>query len=139
MPTVYDYSTSLGGDAAFYGLLLSCFSITRMFVFVPVGWWADVRPFKEVFSITAFVGMLGCFCYGAAGALGNKWFLVVGRVLAGFGAANDTLSTSYISQVVEADKFSKVRACESPSDELRERIYVTPISIADTPVRIEPY
>ncbi|GMI13795.1 hypothetical protein TrVE_jg9647 [Triparma verrucosa] len=108
MPTVYDYTQSLDGDAAFFGFLLATFSITRMLVFIPIGWWADVRPFREVFAFTAFVGLIGCFIYGAAGALGNKWWLVVGRVLTGLGAANTTLSRTYISKCVEADQFAKV-------------------------------
>ena len=72
MPTVHHYTEFLGGDAMFYGLLLSAFSIVRMIVFIPIGWWADERPFREVFSVTAAVGMVGCFIYGAAGALGDK-------------------------------------------------------------------
>lgn len=108
MPTVYDYTKSLDGDAAFFGFLLATFSITRMFVFIPIGWWADVRPFREVFASTALVGLVGCFIYGAAGALGNKWWLVIGRILTGLGAANTTLSRTYISKCVEADQFAKV-------------------------------
>ncbi|GMH51971.1 hypothetical protein TrRE_jg5703 [Triparma retinervis] len=108
MPTVHKYTESLGGDAMFFGLLLSTFSIVRMIVFIPIGWWADERPFREVFSVTAGVGLVGCFIYGAAGALGNKNYLILGRVLTGFGAANTTLSRSYISQCVDADEFGSV-------------------------------
>jgi MFS family permease len=90
----------------FFGVLLAIFSIVRMVVFIPVGWWADARPFREVLSITAFVGFVGCLIYGAAGAMGSKYYLILGRALTGFGASNTTLSRTYISQCVHADDFS---------------------------------
>lgn len=108
MPTVHKYSQSLGAGPMFFGFLLSIFSIARMLLFIPIGRWADKRPFREVLSCTAAIGFVGCFIYGAAGSLGNKWYLILGRVLTGIGASNVTLSRTYISQVVEADKFAKV-------------------------------
>ncbi len=116
MPTVYDYTTSLGASPSFFGLLLASFSITRMVVFVPIGWWADRRPFGEVFAATAAVGFVGCFIYGAAGAMGDKWYLIVGRVLTGFGASNTTLSRTYISRCVEADEFTRILGIQMTLD-----------------------
>jgi MFS family permease len=108
MPTVYNYTVSLGGDAAFFGLVLSVFSIARMVVFVPIGWWCDKRSFREVFLATSAVGFVGCTVYGLAGYLDNKWYLALGRALAGLGASNTTLSRTYVSKCVEADKFTRM-------------------------------
>ena len=116
MPTVYDYSKSLGGTANFYGWLLASFSITRMLVFIPVGYWADYRPFKEVFVTTASIGFVGCLIYGVAGHVGNKWLLVVGRILTGIGASNTTLSRTYIAKVCEADEFTKILGVQMTLD-----------------------
>jgi len=107
MPTVYSYCSDLGASYAFYGLVLSVFSITRMIVFIPVGRWADKRPYREVFAVTCFLSLVGCFLYGIAGYAENKWLLIIGRILSGLGASNTTLSRTYISQVCTADEFSK--------------------------------
>ena len=130
MPTVYDYAMSLGGSKHFYGWLLACFSITRMLVFIPVGYWADYRPFKEVFVTTSCVGFIGCMIYGVAGHIGNKWLLVLGRVLTGFGASNTTLSRTYIAKVCEADEFTKILGVQLTLDLLG--VMVGPALIACT-------
>jgi len=108
MPTVYDYTISLNGDAKFFGYVLATFSLVRMCVFIPIGWWADKRSFREVYCCTAAVGFIGCFIYGAAGALGSKWWLLIGRALTGLGASNTTLSRTYVSKCVEADEFTRI-------------------------------
>ena len=108
MPTVYFYCTDvLHTSDAFYGLVLSVFSLTRMLVFIPVGIWVDKRNFREVFVITTFVSFCGCFMYGIAGYMENKWFLIVGRILSGLGASNTSLSRTYISKCVPAEEFTR--------------------------------
>jgi MFS family permease len=74
MPTLNDYVDFMGGTTAFYGIVLSAFSITRTTFFVVFGLWSDKRDMKEPFMFAFAIVILGDLLYAFADATcDNAW------------------------------------------------------------------
>ena len=98
----------LGGDSVFYGLCMSVFSAARVLTMPLIGLWADRRPMIEPFLLSVLLGMLGNALYALADVAGSRWLIFFGRMLVGMGAANSTLTMSYITRTT--DKATRTRA-----------------------------
>ena len=83
------------------------FSTTSMLCKPFVGRWCDLRGFREVYFLTIAVSIVGNLLY-MLGAVGGWGFLLVGRALAGVGAANTSCSYAYISKTVPKERQTKV-------------------------------
>eukprot|EP00466_Bigelowiella_natans_P001170 jgi/Bigna1/89058/estExt_fgenesh1_pg.C_430029 len=108
MPTVWRYVQNNGGSKAFLGFILSGFSLTRTLAFVLVGYWSDKRPMKEPFVFSFLIGAVGNMLYGLAGGLNSLPVMLVGRLIAGVGAASTTLNQSYIARTSSVDQRTKL-------------------------------
>uniref|UniRef100_A0A7S3B3U9 Major facilitator superfamily (MFS) profile domain-containing protein n=1 Tax=Haptolina ericina TaxID=156174 RepID=A0A7S3B3U9_9EUKA len=104
MPTVWQYlRMELHATSKLWlGATVSAFSLTRTLFFTAVGIWADMRGFREPYIVCSAVGVLGGVCYGLAGKIGggNLCLVIIGRLLAGAGAARSTLASTYIARTV---------------------------------------
>jgi MFS family permease len=92
----------------FYGLCMSVFSAARVLTMPLMGLWADRRPMIEPFLLSVLLGMLGNALYALADVAGSRWLIFFGRMLVGMGAANSTLTMSYITRTT--DKATRTRA-----------------------------
>ncbi len=100
--------TKLGGDSVFYGMCMSVFSAARVLTMPLIGLWADRRPMIEPFLLSVLLGMLGNALYALADVAESRWLIFFGRMLVGMGAANSTLTMSYITRTT--DKATRTRA-----------------------------
>ena len=110
-PSLIFYVTDLGGTKEQYGLIMSAFSFAS-FCFKPVyGRWVDSsgNKYKIPYLISFTVAILGNLMYFAAilmptaGSSMGIYTLLLGRFLAGMGAANQTLGYSYVATVIPHD------------------------------------
>eukprot|EP00467_Chlorarachnion_reptans_P004972 CAMPEP_0114517266 /NCGR_PEP_ID=MMETSP0109-20121206/17797_1 /TAXON_ID=29199 /ORGANISM="Chlorarachnion reptans, Strain CCCM449" /LENGTH=495 /DNA_ID=CAMNT_0001697765 /DNA_START=38 /DNA_END=1525 /DNA_ORIENTATION=+ len=108
MPTVWKYVQSVGGSKAYLGILLAGFSATRTIAFVFVGWWSDRRAMREPFMFSFFIGAIGNLLYGLAGGLNSFPVMMLGRLVAGVGAASTTLNQSYIARASSSDQRTRL-------------------------------
>jgi len=108
MPTVWKYVQSVGGSKTHLGLLLAGFSMTRTISFLIVGYWSDRRPMREPFIFSFILGAIGSLLYGLAGGLNSLGVMMLGRLVAGIGAANTTLNQTYIARTASADRRTKL-------------------------------
>jgi len=107
MPTVWEYVQTLGGDKFALGVVLSSFSIARVFIFFVIGSWMDLRGFREPYLFSFVCGILGSFLYGFAGFAKALWVLVLARIILGSGAANASLNEAFISKVYSGAERTK--------------------------------
>ena len=98
MPTVWQYVRSLGGRSTYLGLVLAGFSLSKCISAFALGYWSDKRPMREAFVFSFAVGVAGNILYGIAGGAGFLHLILIGRLVAGIGAANTTLVQAYIAR-----------------------------------------
>jgi MFS family permease len=130
MPTLNDYIDFMGGSTAFYGIVLSAFSVTRTAFFVVFGYWSDKRDMKEPFMFAFAIVILGDLLYAFADATcEDKWvtdgkcdvaggiskkaglgMILTGRLIAGIGGANTTLTQAYFARAASPAKRMKLLA-----------------------------
>jgi len=108
MPTVWKYVRSLGGSKTMLGIVLASFSLTRTIMFPVVGHWSDRRPMKEPYITLFVLGSVGMLVYGLAGGFDSLAALIIGRAIAGIGAASTTLNQTYIARGASADQRTKL-------------------------------
>lgn len=102
MPSLWTYLQSLDGSQTQLGFCLASFSSARLLALPLVGLWADRRTIKEVMIFTLLVGAIGNLVYSFADLTGHHWWMIlVGRLIAGAGAANGSLVASYVQIVCD--------------------------------------
>jgi len=110
MPSMAQYVEELGQSKVFYGYAMGSFSAVRL-VFMPIfGIWSDRRPMLEPFLASVVLSIVGNLLYGMAYGVNNPWLIMIGRMMVGAGAANATLTMSYITRVTEAETRTKAIA-----------------------------
>ena len=112
-PSIVFYVLQVGGSVDQYGLVLSTFSFAS-FVGKPVlGMWLDARgnKFRVPYMVSISLACVGGFFYFIASfftspsvAVGMIFF---GRLLNGFGAANQALGFAYLASVVSPDQMTQ--------------------------------
>ncbi len=107
MPVLNEYVSILGQSKLFYGFSMSCFSAARLLTMPILGYWSDKRPMLEPLIFSVVVSILGNILYALAWGLDTAWLILVGRIFVGIGAANVTVSMSYISRVTSAESRTK--------------------------------
>uniref|UniRef100_A0A7S2W7R3 Major facilitator superfamily (MFS) profile domain-containing protein n=1 Tax=Mucochytrium quahogii TaxID=96639 RepID=A0A7S2W7R3_9STRA len=111
MPSLNEYVTEqLHGSNFFYGMSMAAFSAARV-CFMPVlGTWSDRRPMIEPFMFSIMLALCGNVMYATAQWANSCWFVLIGRALIGMGAANTTLSMSYITRITTSETRTKALA-----------------------------
>jgi MFS family permease len=97
-------------STAYLGLVLSAFSLTRTGFFVVFGWWSDKRDMREPFLFSFVLCIIGDMLYALAWATNNLNFILIGRLVAGVGGANTTLTQAYFARAFPPSKRTKVMA-----------------------------
>lgn len=110
MPSLHMYIQNIEGhsDTYTYGLILACFSTTTMLSKPFVGTWCDCRSFREVYTITILLAIIGNTIYGLARHYESITMVFVGRLLSGMGASTNPLLYAYIALVVPPERRSRV-------------------------------
>jgi Major Facilitator Superfamily len=109
-PSLIFYVTEVGGSKEEYGLIMSAFSFAS-FCFKPIyGYWVDAtgNKYRSSYMVSFCLAIFGNMVYWLAITLphGNPavYCLLVGRLFAGMGAANNTLGYSFVATAVPHDK-----------------------------------
>jgi len=96
MPSLWFYLQQLGEPSQlFYGLVLSSFSFAHMLASPPVGWLADQSSLRTLLCAGMLVSAAGHVIYALAW---SQMAVLLGRVVAGAGAANFTLVGVYVAR-----------------------------------------
>jgi MFS family permease len=110
-PSLIFYVNALGGTKEQYGLIMSTFSFAS-FCFKPIyGRWVDWsgNRYRIPFIASFAAAMAGNLIYFAAILMPQGIYgLLIGRFLAGMGAANNALGYSYIATVIPPDKHTTI-------------------------------
>jgi ceroid-lipofuscinosis MFS transporter 7 len=112
-PSLIFYVLQVGGNKEMYGLVMSAFSFAS-FLGKPVfGVWVDKggNKFRIPYFCSFFVSIIGALMYFFANACQSaSWalaFILIGRLLGGFGAANQALGYAYIASVIPQEGQTK--------------------------------
>lgn len=112
-PSLIFYVTEQGGTQTQYGIILSAFSFSSFLLKPVLGVWTDKfgGKFRAPYLFTIALGTFGHMLYFLASTLppGHLSVLVilVGRFLAGAGAANSAIGFSYVARVIEGPKLTQ--------------------------------
>jgi len=108
MPSLWFYLQEFGNESQiFYSVVLSSFSFAHMCSSPLVGYLADRRSMKELLAVGMFVSAVGHVFYALAW---DKWGVLLGRFIAGLGAANYTLVSVYVAKITTVDDRTAVTA-----------------------------
>jgi MFS family permease len=109
-PSLTFYVGDLGGSKEQYGLIMSAFSFAS-FCFKPLyGYWVDAtgNKYKTPFFASFSLAIIGNIMYWLAILMPHGepaiYCLLVARLFAGMGAANNTLGFSYLATAVPHEK-----------------------------------
>ena len=114
-PSIVFYVLQVGGTMDQYGLILSTFSFAS-FIGKPIlGMWLDARgnKFRIPYIVSISLSTIGGIVYFLAATIGStnpSWavsMIFLGRLLNGFGAANQALGFAYLASVVEPDQMTQ--------------------------------
>jgi MFS transporter, ceroid-lipofuscinosis neuronal protein 7 len=99
LPTLFLYTTSLGGDLAFMGFLTSVFSVGRLISSTVFGWMCDHYSFKFVYIVSSGICLVGNLIYLLADeqVSNSLTVLAVSRFLVGFGAGNRSVCRANVA------------------------------------------
>ena len=108
MPSLWFYLKEFGNESQiFYSVVLSSFSFAHMCSSPLVGWLADKRSMKELLALGMLVSAVGHVIYALAW---DEWGVLLGRFVAGLGAANYTLISVYVARITTVDDRTTVTA-----------------------------
>ena len=114
-PSIVFYVLQVGGTMDQYGLILSTFSFAS-FIGKPIlGMWLDARgnKFRIPYIVSISLSTIGGIVYFLAATIGSAnptiavGMIFLGRLLNGFGAANQALGFAYLASVVEPDQMTQ--------------------------------
>ena len=117
LPTILEYISCLKGSTFQLGLAIASFNFARTLGFPILGFLGDKVGLKRVFILANLIGALGGLVYALAP---NAATLIFGRILSGLGAANATLSLSFVTLASGSDqerhrKLSGIQAIQVPA------------------------
>jgi len=85
VPSLFLYIEQTGGDKAFLGIVVSVFSVGRLFGSTAFGYWYNWRGPREVMMASLVISFVGNVLYGT-GYVTHKWVILLSRFLVGFGS-----------------------------------------------------
>ncbi|EEY53432.1 Major Facilitator Superfamily (MFS) [Phytophthora infestans T30-4] len=101
LPTLFLYTSSLGGDLAFMGFINALFSVGRLFSSTVFGWMCDRYSFRSVYLISTFICLAGNIIYLVADEhlTGSLTALAFSRFIVGFGGGNRSVCRADVASV----------------------------------------
>jgi len=116
LPSLVFYVRQAGGTQAQYGIICSSFAFAS-FTFKPIlGYWSDRtgNRFRTPYLTSIAIATTGAFLYFSASLFSPSntavTMILVGRLLGGCGAANNSLGYTYITQVIEQRHMTRAGA-----------------------------
>lgn len=112
LPSLIFYVQRAGGTKEQYGVVCSAFALAS-FAFKPVlGYWSDAagNKFRAPYLTSMAVAAAGGLLYFLSSLFEGRsamGLLLVGRLLGGCGAANNSLGYTYIARVVPQDEMTR--------------------------------
>jgi MFS family permease len=105
MPTILEYTQSLGGGVNFYAAVMASFAFFRALATFAFGSWSSSRRALRpplLFSFAA--GLAGDSLYCAARGRHSAGLLLLARAVCGGGAATGALTQAYIGRAASPDR-----------------------------------
>ncbi|KAI9921562.1 hypothetical protein PsorP6_000584 [Peronosclerospora sorghi] len=101
LPTLFLYTSSLGGDLAFMGLINSLFSLGRLFSSTMFGWLCDRYSFRSVYLVSTVICLIGNIIYTIADThmAGSLTALAASRFIVGFGGGNRSVCRADVASI----------------------------------------
>ncbi|KAG7398715.1 hypothetical protein PHYBOEH_010665 [Phytophthora boehmeriae] len=101
LPTLFLYTSSLGGDLAFMGVVNSLFSLGRLVSSTAFGWMCDRYSFRSVYLISTFICLAGNIIYVIADShMGSSLTaLAASRFIVGFGGGNRAVCRADVASI----------------------------------------
>ncbi|KAI9998874.1 hypothetical protein PInf_003534 [Phytophthora infestans] len=101
LPTLFLYTSSLGGDLAFMGFINALFSVGRLFSSTVFGWMCDRYSFRSVYLISTFICLAGNIIYLVADEhlTGSLTALAFSRFIVGFGGGNRSVCRADVASI----------------------------------------
>uniref|UniRef100_H3GQS9 Major facilitator superfamily (MFS) profile domain-containing protein n=1 Tax=Phytophthora ramorum TaxID=164328 RepID=H3GQS9_PHYRM len=101
LPTLFLYTTSLGGDLAFMGIINALFSLGRLFSSTVFGWMCDRYSFRSVYLISTSICLAGNIIYLIADShmAGSLTALAASRFIVGFGGGNRSVCRADVASM----------------------------------------
>ncbi|GMF30443.1 unnamed protein product [Phytophthora lilii] len=101
LPTLFLYTSSLGGDLAFMGFINALFSLGRLFSSTAFGWMCDRYSFRFVYLISTFICLVGNIIYLVADEhmAGSLTALAMSRFIVGFGGGNRSVCRADVASI----------------------------------------
>jgi MFS family permease len=101
VPSLSAYVTSLGGGVVSYGLILAAFNVGEVLATPLWSYWVDRRSVLVMLTLCVSLSACGGLMYFLADH--SLVLMGVGRLVAGFGAANTVVAYSTITRVSRPD------------------------------------
>ena len=96
VPVLPTYARDLGAPLAMVGLIVGAYGLTQFIIRIPIGVWSDRVARRKPFLVG---GMIANALGAATLALAPEaWLLVVGRAVAGIGAATFVIASVHIAE-----------------------------------------
>ncbi|CAH0480320.1 unnamed protein product [Peronospora belbahrii] len=101
LPTLFLYTSSLGGDLAFMGFINALFSLGRLFSSTAFGWMCDRYSFRSVYLISTFICLIGNVIYLLADKhmASSLTALAASRFIVGFGGGNRSVCRADVASI----------------------------------------
>ncbi|EGZ25928.1 hypothetical protein PHYSODRAFT_478682 [Phytophthora sojae] len=101
LPTLFLYTSSLGGDLAFMGFINALFSVGRLLSSTAFGWMCDRYSFRSVYLISTFICLVGNVIYLIADEhmAGSLTALAASRFIVGFGGGNRSVCRADVASI----------------------------------------
>lgn len=97
-PSMWKYVQSLNGSSVDYSMCIMAFPICR-FAFMGVyAGWAERRPYKEVFVVSAVLSMLSGLLYALGPTFDGIWPVLVARGILGATSCQSLVTQAFISR-----------------------------------------
>lgn len=100
LPTLWPYFSEMGGKKASLGLLVSIYSLGRMFSVIPLGYLSDCLSASTILQIASALQACGHLLYIVAPSISVLFF---SRMLVGFGSATTSIARAHITKSVSSE------------------------------------
>uniref|UniRef100_A0A7S4W1M5 Major facilitator superfamily (MFS) profile domain-containing protein n=1 Tax=Alexandrium monilatum TaxID=311494 RepID=A0A7S4W1M5_9DINO len=106
VPSLFAYVREMGGGYGLYGSIISAFMLCRMVCEPVVSSLSDRFGFKRLYLFELIVLVVGNLVYAFAP---KAWFLLIGRMISGCGAAGACLGSPYFARTFERSRLTSAQ------------------------------
>ena len=107
IPTSRSFTSKLGGDDLFAGLLVGLMPLSAGIMSIPNIWIIQRVEFRTMVLMGLMSLLVGNVVYGLANLAGSKWFLLISRSIMGLFGAGPLIAWSFVARSFGVEKRSK--------------------------------